>query len=78
MMPTAGGMSFKSTADHLNYFTMGSQLNRMGYYGKAFHNNTYTYYDRHKTHINLGYSDGYMGMGTDGSLCATAVASERS
>ena len=63
MMPTAGGMSFKSTADHLNYFTMGNQLNRMGYYGKAFHNNTYTYYDRHKTHINLGYSDGYMGYG---------------
>ena len=63
MIPTAGGKSLKSTADHLNYFTIGNQLNRLGYYGKAFHNNTHTYYDRHKTHINLGYSDGYMGYG---------------
>ena len=63
LMPTAGGKSFKNTAKNLNYFTMGSQLNRLGYYGKAFHNNSYDYYDRHKTHINIGYSDGYMGYG---------------
>ena len=63
MLPTEGGMSFKDTADNNNYFTMGSQLNRLGYYGKAFHNNSYTYYDRNKTHVNLGYSDGFMGYG---------------
>ncbi len=63
LLPTSGGKSFKNTAKHLNYYTMGSQLDRLGYYGKAFHNNSYTYYDRNKTHINLGYSDGYMGYG---------------
>lgn len=63
MMPTAGGMSFKNTADNLNYFTMGSQLDRLGYYGMAYHNNTHTYYSRHLTHNNLGYSGGYMGYG---------------
>ncbi len=63
MVPTASGESFKNTADNLNYFTMGSQLDRLGYYGKAFHNHSYTYYDRNKTHINLGYSDGFMGYG---------------
>jgi lipoteichoic acid synthase len=42
---------------------MGSQLNRLGYFGQAYHNNSYTYYDRHKTHINLGYSEGFMGYG---------------
>ena len=63
MVPTSGGMSFKNTADNFNYYTMGSQLNRLGYYGKAFHNNSYTYYSRNKTHINLGYSDGFMGYG---------------
>ncbi|MBR5266381.1 MAG: LTA synthase family protein, partial [Clostridia bacterium] len=63
MMPTDGGMSFKNTADNLNYFTMGSQLDRLGYYGKAFHNNSYTYYSRDITHNNLGYSDGFMGYG---------------
>ena len=63
MLPTAGGKSFKNTADNLNYFTIGSQLDRVGYYGKAYHNNSYTYYDRNKTHVNLGYSDGFMGKG---------------
>lgn len=63
MLPMDGGKSFKNTAKHLNYYTMGNQLNRLGYYGKAYHNNSYTYYDRNKTHINLGYSDGFMGYG---------------
>lgn len=63
MIPTAGGKSVKNTVNHLNCYTIGSQLGRLGYYGKAFHNNTHTYYDRHKTHVNLGYSDGFMGYG---------------
>ncbi len=62
-LPMSGGKSFKNMANRYNYYTMGSQLNRLGYYGKAYHNNDYTYYDRHKTHIKLGYSDGYMGYG---------------
>ena len=63
MLPTNGGASFKDTATHYNYMTIGSQLDRLGYYGKAYHNNSYTYYDRHLTHTNLGYSDGFMGYG---------------
>ncbi len=63
MLPTAGGKSFKNTAKNLNYFTLGSQLDRVGYYGKAYHNNSYTYYDRNITHNNLGYSGGFMGKG---------------
>lgn len=63
MLPTQGGMSFKRKADDYNYYTMGTQLDLLGYYGKAFHNNDYTFYDRHRTHIALGYSDGFMGYG---------------
>ena len=63
MLPTMGGASFKQTATYNNYFTIQSQLDRLGYYGKAYHNNDYTFYDRHKTHINIGCSDGYMGYG---------------
>ncbi len=63
MLPTAGGMSFKTTAKRNNYFTMGSQLNRLGYYGKAYHNHDFFFYERHLTHNNLGYSDGFMGFG---------------
>ena len=63
MLPMAGGSSFKKTATYNNYFLITAQLNRQGYFGKAYHNNSYTFYDRHKTHINLGLSDGYMGYG---------------
>ena len=63
MLPTLGGASMKKTASFHNYFTMGSQLNRLGYEGWAFHNNDYTFYDRHITHNQLGYSHGYMAYG---------------
>ncbi len=63
MLPTSGGSSFKNTQNKYNYFTIGSQLDRLGYYGKAYHNNSYTYYSRHLTHNNIGYSDGFMGYG---------------
>lgn len=62
-LPTSGGSSFKNMTGRNNYMTMGSQLNRLGYYGQAFHNNTYTFYDRNLTHNSLGYSKGFMGMG---------------
>lgn len=63
MLPTSGGSSMKKTATHYNWSTIGSRLTEQGYYGKAYHNNSYTYYGRDKTHINLGYSDGYEGKG---------------
>ncbi|MBQ0083811.1 MAG: sulfatase-like hydrolase/transferase [Clostridiales bacterium] len=63
LLPSEGGKSFKKTVNYNNYFTMGNQLNRLGYFGQAFHNNSYTFYDRNKTHVNLGYSAGFMGYG---------------
>ncbi|MBR6959379.1 MAG: sulfatase-like hydrolase/transferase [Clostridiales bacterium] len=63
MLPMAGGASFKKTADHNNYMTIGNILNRQGYNGWAFHNNDYKYYKRNTTHVNLGYSNGFMGYG---------------
>ena len=63
MLCTDGGASFKETATHLNYMTLGSQLSRLGYSGCAFHNGSLTYYDRHLTHVNIGYPDGYMATG---------------
>lgn len=64
MVPTSSGASFKMTSTHLNAYTMGSFLNERGYYGQAFHNNDSTYYSRHKTHNNIGYSEGFMGYGS--------------
>ncbi|MBE6978778.1 MAG: hypothetical protein E7431_00145 [Ruminococcaceae bacterium] len=44
------------------FHTMGKQLQKQGYASAAFHNNDYTYYNRHKTHTHLGY-DIFMGEG---------------
>ena len=63
LLATEGGSSVRGTATHNNYLTMGNLLNRRGYNGWAFHNNTYTYYGRDATHNNLGYNNGYMGYG---------------
>lgn len=42
--------------------TIGNQLMKEGYFSRAYHNNVYTFYDRHKTHTNLGYEE-FIGMG---------------
>ena len=63
LLPSEGGSSFKLTSRFHNVMTMGYQLNELGYEGWAFHNNDYTFYDRHITHNNLGYSHGFMGVG---------------
>lgn len=42
--------------------TMGRQLMNLGYFSRAYHNNGYYFYDRDKTHANLGYEK-YIGMG---------------
>lgn len=42
-------------------YGMGWKFTEQGYVSRAYHNNAYTYYDRHKTHPNLGYD--YHGIG---------------
>ena len=52
-------------------FALGHQFAALGYTTKAWHNNTYTYYDRDKTHPNLGYD--YVGVGNGLSLTGGGV-----
>ena len=63
LIPTSGGSSIKEITQSGTHTNMGTLLNDQGYFGMAFHNSTYTYYDRHETHTRLGYSGGYMGVG---------------
>lgn len=63
LIPTSGGTSIKEITQNGTHTNMGALLNEKGYFGMAFHNSTYTFYDRHETHIKLGYSGGYMGVG---------------
>ncbi len=49
-----------SSSNHMPFF-MGNMLKNEGYPTKAYHNHTYTYYDRHLSHPNMGYE--YFGLG---------------
>ena len=63
LAPLRDTRTMPETADHNLYFTMGNQLQRLGYSGNAYHNGSHTYYSRHLTHENLGY-DAYLAYGS--------------
>lgn len=44
------------------FLTIGHQLQDLGYFSIAYHNNDYTYYNRDETHIAIGY-DEFIGYG---------------
>ena len=60
--PARGVKSITDTIGKNMDVTIGNQLRKLGYFSRAYHNNSYTYYDRDKTHENLGY-DKFIGMG---------------
>lgn len=49
------------SGDKLMPFTFGNQFAKIGYKTYAFHNNDYTYYNRHLSHPNMGYE--FIGIG---------------
>ena len=61
LMPVNGKCMQEAHQQDL-FFTIGNQLQKEGYASGAYHNNTYTYYDRNTTHTYLGY-DVYVGYG---------------
>lgn len=64
LMPNNGSyLSMSRAGSRGNYmmFTLANQLSRQGYKTMGFHNNDYTYYDRHISHPNLGYE--WIGVG---------------
>ncbi len=62
LVPMAGVKSMKNTIGLNLYYTIGNALTREGYNSYAYHNNSNTYYSRHLTHTNFGYSE-FIGMG---------------
>jgi len=57
LVPTSvdGNLSFIASARKAMPFALGHQFSDLGYACRAYHNNTYNFYDRHRTHPNLGY-----------------------
>lgn len=62
LAPTNGVNSMLDTVGENLYLTMGNQLKRLGYFSRAYHNNSYDYYGRDQTHENFGYEK-YIGLG---------------
>lgn len=50
-----GTRSMYKSRNNLMPFSLGNQFNLLGLRSKAYHNHTYTYYERNETHPNLGY-----------------------
>ena len=57
-----GNVSFYATARNSMPFALGNQFRALGYTTAAYHDNIYNYYNRDKTHPNLGYD--YRGQGS--------------
>lgn len=55
LVPYGGTTTMMEAVEQNLFFTMGNQLQKQGYSSAAFHNNDHTYYNRHKTHTELGY-----------------------
>lgn len=64
-IPKSGTWSFYDTADNAMPLTMAQQLKREGYSAYAFHDHSYTYYHRDKSHPNLGYIFKAVGNGLE-------------
>lgn len=64
LLPTWVGsnVSFYASANDDMPFALGNQLRSLGYRTGAYHDNIYNYYNRDKTHPNLGYD--YQGVGS--------------
>ena len=62
LLPTSGIDSLLEMRKNDLSFTIGNQLRALGYFSMSFHNHTYTYYDRDKTHCAIGY-DKFLGVG---------------
>lgn len=65
LIPKPGTWSFRESGKDYMAFTMGNQLQRLGYKTMAYHNHTYTYYKRDVSHPNMGYTYKGLGNGLD-------------
>lgn len=64
-IPASGTWSFADSSDNAMPLTMAQQLKKLGYSAWAFHDHSYTYYHRDRSHPNLGYIFKAVGNGLE-------------
>ena len=65
LIPKAGVWSYTEIADNYMPFAFGNQFRDAGYLTQAFHNHSYTYYNRNLSYPNMGYDFYAKGHGLD-------------
>ena len=65
LIPKSGVWSYSLSAENHMPFSLGWQFRREGYRTFAFHNYLYNYYDRDKSHPNMGYEYYALGQGLE-------------
>ena len=55
LLPKYGIWSFSASSENYMPFALGNQLSAQDYLTIGYHNHTYNYYDRDKSHPNIGY-----------------------
>lgn len=63
LIPKEGTWSFSESSNNDLPLTLGRQFEKLGYTTKAYHDHSYTYYDRNLSHPNLGYDFKAVGHG---------------
>lgn len=75
LIPKSGVWSYSQSAENYMPFGFGNLFGALGYRTLAFHDHTYTYYDRDKSFPNMGYE--YYGVGNGLELTETWPESDR-
>ena len=63
--PSFSRWSMYEAADTYQPYALGNELNNKGYDSKAYHDYDFYYYDRSRTHTNLGYDFKAIGYGLE-------------
>ncbi len=65
LIPKSGVWSYSLSAENEMPFALGRQFRKEGYRTMAFHDYLYNYYDRDKSHPNMGYEYYALGQGLE-------------
>lgn len=65
LIPKAGIRSYSTSASNYMPFGFGTMFKNLGYTARAYHNHTFEYYGRDKSHPNMGYEFKARGNGLE-------------
>lgn len=77
LVPIGGGSSMLEVTEQDMFLLMGKQLQKLGYSATGYHNHTFTYYSREKTHTHLGLDEFIaVGNGMEEGITLTSPESD--